>query len=123
MGENQRNVEILKKIIVFCDQLDEARERFGNSLDSLESDSLYKNAAAMCVLQIGELSSRLSSGFKCRFNAMPWQDIKDMRNLAAHHYGEFRSHYLWDTMINDITPLRGYCRECIVVLTKEAQQD
>jgi uncharacterized protein with HEPN domain len=117
MNETSRNIEILKKIIAYCDQLDEARDRFGGSLEALEHDRLYKSAVAMCVLQIGELTTHLSNGFKDEFDEVPWRDIKAMRNLAAHHYGEFRSHYLWNTMINDIDPLREYCKECIEALS------
>jgi len=117
MDENLRQIEILKKIIRYCDQLDEARLRFGNSLEALESDSLYKSAAAMCVLQIGELSNHLGENFKKEFDGIPWSDIIGMRNIAAHHYGEFRSYYLWDTMINDIDFLRDYCITCIESLS------
>jgi len=117
MDKKQRNIEILEKIIMYCNRLDEAKERFGNSLEALEHDYLYKSAAAMCILQIGELTSYLSDDFKETFNEVPWQDIKAMRNIAAHHYGEFRSHFLWDTMVKDIEPLREYCRKSIEALS------
>ena len=42
---------------------------------------------------------------------------ENQRNIAAHHYGEFRSHYLWDTMTHDIEPLREYCQKCIEALS------
>lgn len=122
MDEKQRNIELLNKIILYCDQLDEARERFGDSLEALESDHLYKSAAAMCILQIGELTTHLTTDFKKEYEKVPWSDIKGMRNVAAHHYGEFRSHYLWDTMINDISFLRDYCKECVGSLSAPGSQ-
>jgi uncharacterized protein with HEPN domain len=44
---------------------------------------------------------------------MPWQDIKRMRNIAAHRYGSFDAEVLWDTIVNDIPSLRDYCLEII----------
>ena len=84
MDENDRNIEILKKIMMYCGRLDEARSRFGDSLESLENDQLYKSAAAMCVMQIGELTTHLTTDFRNEYNEIPWQDIKGMRNIAAH---------------------------------------
>ena len=86
---NNRNIDIIEHIIRYCGEIREARERFGDSFESLQSDTLYKNAVAMSILQIGELSARLSDDFKSAYNEMPWRDIKNMRNIAAHHYSKF----------------------------------
>ena len=67
-----REIDILKRIISYCDEIDETTERFGASYAALESDRIYKNALAMCVLQIGELTSHLSDGFKTAHRDMPW---------------------------------------------------
>lgn len=49
-----RNIRILEHIIGYCDQIEETIQRFGNSYDIFSSDAIYRNAAALCVLQIGE---------------------------------------------------------------------
>ena len=67
----------------------------------------------MCVLQIGELTVHLTDDFKVKYSSMPWQDIKRMRNIAAHRYGSFDIDVLWDTIANDIPSLRKYCLEAI----------
>ena len=110
---NNRDIEILKKIIRYCNEIDEANKDFGNSLEMLRTKSSYKNAVAMCILQIGELVVHLSEDFKIKYNDMPWQDIKRMRNIAAHRYGSFDIETLWDTIENDIPSLRDYCEEII----------
>lgn len=56
----------------------------------------------MCILQIGELVGKLSDEFKAENNAMPWREIKAMRNIAAHNYGEI-----------DIPELKDYCIKCL----------
>jgi len=90
---------------------------FGKSLEVLKSNSVYKNAVAMCILQIGELTTHLSEEFKKEYNEMPWRDIKDMRNIAAHRYGTFDSEILWDTMEGDIPSLKEYCEKILKNMT------
>jgi len=104
---------VLEKIVKYCDEIAEANHDFGNSLEMLKTKSTYKNAVAMCILQIGELASYLSDDFKATHSDMPWQDIKRMRNIAAHRYGSFDVEVLWDTVTNDISALRDYCLEVI----------
>ena len=63
----------------------------------------------MCILQIGELVAKLSDEFKLTNDIMPWREIKAMRNIAAHNYGEMDYDILWETAISDIPSLRDYC--------------
>ncbi|MDR3364968.1 MAG: DUF86 domain-containing protein [Clostridiales Family XIII bacterium] len=121
VSANDRNITILKKIAKYCDRINAAKERFGASLEALSNDEIYMNATAMCILQIGELTTHLSVEFRKQYNAMPWQQIKDMRNIAAHHYGEFSAARLWATMETEIDPLRDYCRDSIAKLESEPE--
>ena len=47
-------------------------------------------------------------------NAMPWREIKTMRNIAAHNYGEIDIDILWETATCDIPDLKEYCKKFIV---------
>ena len=76
----------------------------------------------MCILQIGELSSHLSEDFKAMYSDMPWQDIKRMRNIAAHRYGSFDVEVLWDTIVNDIPSLHDYCLEIIKLYIQKMEK-
>ncbi len=114
-----RNIDILKKLVKYCDEIDEANEEFGSSFEALTTKSAYKNAVAMCVLQIGELTTHLTDVFKTTYNKMPWQDIKRMRNAAAHRYGDFDLETLWDTIKGDIPSLRDYCNDIIKSYTPQ----
>ena len=113
MSSSRRNIDILNKMIQYCDEIGEANDHFDNSLEMLKTNSTYKNAVAMCILQIGELTKHLSDDFRAAYTGMPWQDIKSMRNIAAHRYGDFRIEMLWDTVTDDIPALRKYCEDII----------
>jgi uncharacterized protein with HEPN domain len=106
----KRDKTALKKIIRYCDEIDLTNEQFGNSFENLQSNIVYKNALAMCILQIGELVTHFSDEFLATNNSMPWRKIREMRNIAAHNYGEFNVKILWDTMRDDIPALHQYCQ-------------
>ena len=42
---------------------------------------------------------------------MPWRDIIDMRNIAAHHYTQFSAKTLWETIKYDIPTLKMFCQK------------
>jgi uncharacterized protein with HEPN domain len=68
----------------------------------------------MSILQIGELVNILSEEFKSlNSDAVPWREIKRMRDKAAHHYGSFDTETLWETVTKDIAQLRDYCNQRI----------
>jgi uncharacterized protein with HEPN domain len=100
-------------MIGYSDEISEAIELFGNSFEALSNSKTYKNATAMCILQIGELAGHLSDGFKSKHPEMPWREMKDMRNIAAHGYGNFDINKLWETITEDIPALRDYCNRII----------
>lgn len=56
MRHPDRNISILEHIVNYCDQIEETVRRFGESYDAFSRDTIYRNAAAMCILQIGELT-------------------------------------------------------------------
>ena len=116
MGNNERDIYILNKIIQYCTEADETVTRFGNSLEALRADNIYKNAAAMCVLQIGELIRYLSDDTITKYDGMPWNQIKGMRNIAAHGYENFDVDVLWQTLKTDIPALCEYCKKIVIAL-------
>lgn len=73
--------------------------------------STYRNAVAMCLLQIGELVNKLSDDFKARYNGIPWRAIKGMRNVVAHEYGSIDVEIVWETAEDGIRELKEFCQE------------
>ena len=44
---------------------------------------------------------------------MPWKDIRSIRNIAAHNYGELDNEVLWETVTDDIPKLKDYCENIL----------
>jgi len=55
----------------------------------------------------------LSEEFRSLHEEMPWREIKRMRDKAAHHYGTFDVNTLWETVTEDIEPLKDFCVTCL----------
>ena len=50
-----RDMSVLRHIVSYCDQIEQTTEHFGNTYESFSASQIYRNAAALCILQIGEL--------------------------------------------------------------------
>ena len=105
----ERNTDVLRRIIYYCNEISETIERFGEDYTIFVKDSVYKNATALCVLQIGELTTNLTDDFKQTYTGMPWAQIKALRNIVAHNYGRIDDEILWETITSDIPNLKEYC--------------
>ena len=60
MALNERDRTVLEYMVAYCDDILDATKRFGNTFDAFSADKAYRNACAMCILQIGELVGHLS---------------------------------------------------------------
>ena len=113
MDRTKKDLSIIKHILVYCTEIEQTVTRFGSALESFETDKIYRNAAMMCILQIGELAGRLSSEFAAAHPEAPWRSIKGMRNVAAHAYGSISIPDVWDTITVDIPTLKAYCKKIL----------
>jgi uncharacterized protein with HEPN domain len=112
---NVKDARILDHIKMYCNDIANSIERFGNDCMTFLNDADYHNSVALCVLQIGELSVKLSDTFKTETEGeyAPWTLIKGMRNRLVHGYGEIDYEELWNTAIRDIPYLRQFCEDHI----------
>ena len=108
-----RNLSILEHIVSYCQQIEQTVERFGNDTEIFQADPIYRNAAALCILQIGELVGKLTDEFRAQHTAVPWRQIKAMRNIVAHSYGTVDPETTWEIITDDIPVLKKYCEAII----------
>ena len=108
-----RDISILTHIVDYCDQIKATIERFGEDRTVFASDAIYRNAAALCILQIGKLVGKLSEDFRTNHAAIPWRKIKAMRNIVAHSYGTVDAEVTWEIITEDIPVLKSYCSQMI----------
>lgn len=98
----------------YCVEIEETIKRYGKSFDVFSLDIDYQKSVSFSILQIGELSGKLSEKFKeetAKF--VPWSAIRGMRNLFAHNYGSMSRDIIWKTANEDIPVLLDFCNKTL----------
>ena len=108
-----RDYQILDKILRYCSDIEFTHNEYHHKEEVFFSNPTYRNAIALCLLQIGELVKNLSDEFIHANQSIPWNAIRGMRNVVAHHYGKIDVETLWETSLEDIQQLQFFCRNYI----------
>lgn len=101
---NKTNLELLS-LIEAIDKINLYSKEFSDG-DSFYHDSKSFDASMMQFVVIGEVISRLDEDFKSLHNDIPWQKIKDFRNIIAHDYFGIDADEIWDIIQNKLLPLK-----------------
>ena len=102
---------ILQYIIGHCERIEEKSKTIG--LEEFIKDVDVQDIILFNLLQIGELAKKLDTSFVKTYNKVPWDNIKGMRDRIAHGYGTLTYERVWQTIIDDIKPLKDYCEELL----------
>ena len=103
---------MLKQIRESIHNLEEWNSSFSDANELLTSPEGVKTLAADCMLieAIGEGIKRIDERTKQQLlpnrPEIPWQAVKGMRNHIAHGYFDINTDLVWDTVKNDLPPLR-----------------
>jgi len=100
---------LLGYMLKYCKQIQETSAEFDNSKDKFDESATFRNAICLCLLQIGELVSVLSDDFKKDNPDMQWKEIKLLRNIVAHRYGQIDYDIIWDICLNDVPEMIDFC--------------
>lgn len=77
----------------------------GMSCDTFVQDRMRYSAVIREFEIIGEAVGKLSAALKDGYPEIPWQDIKDFRNLLAHEYFGVDLEIVWNTIRDDLPML------------------
>jgi len=70
----------------------------GMGFDEFCKDSRTVHAVTYCIQTIGEASIKISAERRSSLPAMPWNEMKGMRNVLVHMYKEGDPAILWKTV-------------------------
>lgn len=110
---NDRDRELLQKLIKYCDDIEFLMKKYFSDFHSYKEDISFQYSCNMCIIQIGELVSRLSDDFTEMHPQIPWHAIKAMRNLHAHDYERVDLTIVWNTLIEDIPVLEKNLKQLL----------
>ena len=111
---------VVQKIVNYCDKVSAFMNRFGATFEAYGRDEAYQLACSACVIQIGELTTRLSDEFKNQHADIPWRQIKGLRNIHAHDYEAVELDTMWKTLAEDIPTLKSQLEK---ILAAEVEPD
>ena len=104
---------IMRKIIEYCEQVESLIERFGATFEQFKSDKAFQLSCSMCVVQIGELTKRLSDDFRAEHSDIPWHAIKAMRNVLVHDYEDINLESAWNDLTRSVPELKRQLEEIL----------
>ncbi len=86
-----------------------------SSLEAFEGDSMLVEACVFNLMQIGELAkTALSDEVKASMTAIPWKQLYGMRNRIVHGYSGVDMRIVWDTISDDLEPLKAEIEKYLV---------
>lgn len=106
----RRDYQCLEHIADYCEDIADTLARIDGSQETFDHDTMVQYSVAFCILQIGELVGRLSSELRAdTAGEIRWSEIKGMRNIVVHDYGEVKLSVVWEVANNDIPILKDFC--------------
>lgn len=77
----------------------------GKQRADLEDNRQLLLALTRCIEIIGEAASKVSEDAVARHPAIPWLQIRGMRNRLIHAYFDVDLDVVWDTVVHNLRPL------------------
>ena len=102
---------LLNNIVKHCNKINEKMN--GLTKEQFDKDEDVVQIICFNILQIGELAKNFTPEFLSKYNKVPWQQIKGMRDKVAHGYDTIDLDRVWFTAVEDINPLLDYCNEIL----------
>lgn len=91
-------IESIEKIELYTSDFQDA--------DTFYHDQKSFDATMMQFVVIGEAISRLDESFKQEHNNIPWQKVKNFRNIIAHDYFGIDADEIWDIINTKLLPFK-----------------
>ncbi len=73
--------------------------------DEFCADRMMHSAVERRLEILGEAAGRVSEAFQLSYPEIPWKEIKGIRVVLAHRYGDVNLHQLWQALQRDIPDL------------------
>ena len=97
--------EAINKIELYSQDFDNGEDFY--------HDAKSFDASMMQFVVIGEIVARLDETYKLEHGNIPWQKVKDFRNIIAHDYFGIDADEIWSIIQYHLLPLKNSLEELI----------
>lgn len=103
---------IIQKVINYIDDI----EKYIDGLQAKDffDDKKTITACAFTVSQIGDLVKEITDETIKKYNSIPWNSIKGMRNRIVHDYENVDLSVLWCTIKESLPDLKNSLKDIIL---------
>ena len=77
----------------------------GMSYSEFAADPKTQDAVIRNFITIGEAANHVPDDIAQRYPAIPWGDMRDMRNVVVHQYFGVSLRTIWETVQSELPPL------------------
>ena len=112
MSEHTKIYFSLLSILEAIEKIEDYSKDFDDA-DSFYHDPKSFDASIMQFIVIGEMITRLDDAYKEEHQNIPWQKIKDFRNIIAHNYFGIDADEIWSIIQYHLLPLKESIRALI----------
>ena len=113
MPSMSSNIEFnLRSFLEAIEKIEEYSSDFDNG-ENFYHDAKSFDASMMQFVVIGELITRLDEEYKATHHSIPWQKIKDFRNIIAHDYFGIDADEIWSIITLHLIPLKKSIQDLI----------
>ena len=102
---------VLQKILKEISIVGDLTKRY--SREEFLADVIAQRAAAMTIINIGELTTVLPDDFRQAYPQIPWRKIKGLRNIVAHKYEIVDFEDVWETALTSIPELEKHLNQIL----------
>lgn len=111
-------VDYLRDILEYTDL---AAELLGDmDLERFQEDRRTHLAVVRALEVIGEAGRQVPGPVRRRYASVPWAEVIGMRNKMIHGYFGVDLRVVWDTVREDLPPLRAAVAKVLADLEEEA---
>ena len=111
--ESRVNRVVIQKIIDYCAEIEDYKNQVNATFEVYLSNKMFRRAVDMNVLQIGELTKRLSDDFRAAHPEIPWHEIKGLRNVLVHEYENVDLESAWNDLTKSVPELQAWLEKIL----------